>query len=317
MTACDSSADSSSPASRLLVTAICTIGKSSIEPVSTWGSTSFGRSRRLMASCTRCSVRTRSVPKAKLADTIEKPVLEVAFEPSRPGMPCTAVSIGVETSCSTISGAAPGYCVMTITCGKATEGMSSCLSVVSAIPPKEAHHDRDQSDEGAVAQAEHREKVHEVLRSNGRAGARVAVWVAVMRWSASQRTLSIHTAGGERRPRIRPIGQDARATLHDRHEHFLRRRHRLALDDAVPGALQQVEGRERHLCRVAERQADEALRRRRRGRSAGRRRRVILLPAPRAPVASSPGRRGSPRGSSRHRPAAPTRLGSAARARRP
>ena len=84
-TACASSASARSPGLRSLVTAIWMTGRSSIDPVSTCGSTSSGSCSRLTASCTRCSARAMSVPNWKLALTSEKPVLEVAFDSSSPG----------------------------------------------------------------------------------------------------------------------------------------------------------------------------------------------------------------------------------------
>ncbi len=43
--------------------------------------------------------------------------------------------MGVDTSVSTTAGDAPGYAVTTASCGNDTDGMSSSLSVVSAMPP--------------------------------------------------------------------------------------------------------------------------------------------------------------------------------------
>ncbi len=70
------------------------------------------------------------------AETLESPEVEVAVVDSRPGTPRIADSIGVETSASTTSGLAPGYWVTTTSCGRVTDGNSSCLSVVSATLPK-------------------------------------------------------------------------------------------------------------------------------------------------------------------------------------
>jgi hypothetical protein len=72
----------------------------------------------------------------KEACTIEPFVVLVADVDSSPATPWIAVSIGVETSLPTTSGDAPGYVETTISVGNSIDGMSSCLRLVSARPPK-------------------------------------------------------------------------------------------------------------------------------------------------------------------------------------
>ncbi|KJL32794.1 hypothetical protein RL72_00146 [Microbacterium azadirachtae] len=85
-------------------------GKSSIEAVMTCGSTPSGSCDliRPIAWLTFCSAVARLVPYANDAWITEEFVVLVAVEVSRPGTPWIAVSTGVETSCSTTSGEAPG-----------------------------------------------------------------------------------------------------------------------------------------------------------------------------------------------------------------
>ena len=92
------------------VTASWITGKSSIDAVMTWGSTPSGSCdlMRPIAWLIFCSAVARLVPYAKDAWITDELVVLVAVDVSRPGTPWIAVSIGVDTSCSTTSGEAPG-----------------------------------------------------------------------------------------------------------------------------------------------------------------------------------------------------------------
>ncbi len=122
---------------RSLVTAIWITGRSSMLPAITTGSIPSGSvvRIRLMDWSIFCSAVARSVPYVNDAEMTEESVREVAVEDSRPGTAWIARSMGVDTSVSTTAGDAPGYAVTTASCGNDTDGMSSCLSVVSAMPP--------------------------------------------------------------------------------------------------------------------------------------------------------------------------------------
>jgi len=78
--------------------------------VTTFGSTPAGSwlLMRSIASVTFCSAVARSVPYVNCACTIEAFVVLVADVVFSPGTPWMAVSMGVDTSLLTTSGAAPG-----------------------------------------------------------------------------------------------------------------------------------------------------------------------------------------------------------------
>src|SRR4051794_11206345 len=115
-------------------------GRSSKLNETTFGATLSGSwlLMRLIAWVIFCSAVVRSVPYVNDAWMIEAFVVLVALVVTSPGMPWMADSIGLETSLLTTSGEAPGYVVTIESCGNSIEGMSSCLRLVSAIPPKTA-----------------------------------------------------------------------------------------------------------------------------------------------------------------------------------
>lgn len=224
----------------------------------------------MTASCTRCSARAMSVPNWKLALTSEKPVLEVAFDSSSPGTAWMAVSMGVETSSSTTAGAAPGYCVMTMICGKLIEGISSCLRLLSARAPNSPTTivTRAMSARLRRLNTESRctwvsDAVGAVTRRGGRGGARAGTRD---RGRASQRLLGIPHAAGMHPPH-RGAGCSACATRPCRAVRRRVGRARARRCRATP-----ARGRRwRRACRVRGSRTAGAgsARRRRRGRSAG------------------------------------------------